>query len=119
MGPYRGVGRPISTFVMERLIDMAARKLAIDPKEMRARNLVKTEEFPYKIASGIVWDRSGFQECLEAACEKIDYIGFRSEQSEARKAGRWLGIGIASYAELTGIGSRISAAPGMPINTGT
>ncbi|MCZ6859145.1 MAG: xanthine dehydrogenase family protein molybdopterin-binding subunit [Alphaproteobacteria bacterium] len=119
MGPYRGVGRPISTFVMERLIDMAARKLAIDPKEMRARNLVKTEEFPYKIASGIVWDRSGFQECLEAACKKINYAGFRAEQAEARKAGRWLGIGIASYAELTGIGSRISAAPGMPINTGT
>ena len=119
MGPYRGVGRPISTFVMERLMDMAARKIGIDPVELRARNLVDGEEFPYKTGSGIVWDRSGFQECLEAACDKIEYAAFRSEQAEARKSGRWLGIGVASYAELTGIGSRISAAPGMPINTGT
>ena len=56
-GPYRGVGRPISTFVMERLIDMAARRLAIDPAEFRLRNLIRAEGFPYKVASGIVWDR--------------------------------------------------------------
>ena len=65
-GPYRGVGRPISTFVMERLIDMAARRLALDPAEIRRRNLVQAEEFPYKVASGIVWDRSGFLESLTA-----------------------------------------------------
>ena len=53
-GPYRGVGRPISTFVMERLIDMAARHLAIDPMELRLRNLIRPEEFLYKVASGIV-----------------------------------------------------------------
>ena len=63
-GPYRGVGRPISTFVMERLIEMAARRLAIDPAELRLQNLVRGEEFPYKVASGIVWDRSGFTETL-------------------------------------------------------
>ena len=119
MGPYRGVGRPISTFVMERLMDMAARRTGIDPVELRARNLVDAAEFPYKTGSGLVWDRSGFQECLKAACDKIEYAAFRAEQAEARKSGRWLGIGVASYAELTGIGSRISAAPGMPINTGT
>src|SRR6516165_7963049 len=61
-GPYRGVGRPISTFVMERLIDMAARRLAIDPAELRLRNLIRAEEFPYKVAS--VWDLSGFEESL-------------------------------------------------------
>ena len=77
------------------------------------------EEFPYKAASGIVWDRSGFTECLNKTCEAADYDALRREQAEARKAGRWMGIGLASYAELTGIGSRISAAPGMPINTGT
>jgi carbon-monoxide dehydrogenase large subunit len=65
MGPYRGVGRPVSTFVMERLIDMAARRLAIDPIELRRSNLVRTDEFPYRVASGIVWDRSGFIECLD------------------------------------------------------
>lgn len=118
-GPYRGVGRPISTFVMERLIDMAARKLGTDPKDLRLQNLVGPEEFPYKAASGIVWDRSGFTECLRKTCEAADYDALRREQNEAREAGRWMGIGLASYAELTGIGSRISAAPGMPINTGT
>ena len=62
MGPYRGVGRPVSTFVMERLIDMAARRLEIDPIELRLRNLVQAEDFPYRTASGIVWDRSAFVE---------------------------------------------------------
>jgi aerobic carbon-monoxide dehydrogenase large subunit len=118
-GPYRGVGRPISTFVMERLIDMAAARTGIDPKEIRLRNFVQPEQFPYKIGSGIVWDKSGFRECLTAACDKFDYEALRKKQVAARAAGRWFGIGIASYAELTGIGSRISVAPGMPINTGT
>jgi carbon-monoxide dehydrogenase large subunit len=98
---------------------MAAAKLKLDPREMRARNLVSAGEFPYKVASGIVWDRSGFIECLDAACDALGYDAFRERQTEARAAGRWYGIGIASYAELTGIGSRISVAPGMPINTGT
>jgi aerobic carbon-monoxide dehydrogenase large subunit len=118
-GPYRGVGRPMATFVMERLIDMAARELAIDAREIRQRNLVAAGEFPYKIASGLVWDRAGFHECLDAACAAIGYDALRRRQQEMRAAGRWFGIGIASYAELTGIGSRISVAPGMPINTGT
>jgi carbon-monoxide dehydrogenase large subunit len=118
-GPYRGVGRPISTFVMEGLIDMAARRLAVDPAELRRRNLIGAEEFPYKAASGIVWDRSGFVETLTRACAAIGYPKLREEQAKARAEGRLVGIGIATYAELTGIGSRISAAPGMPINTGT
>ena len=118
-GAYRGVGRPISTFVMERLIDMAAAKLGIDPKQLRLRNLIGADEFPYKAASGIVWDKSAFQECLHKACAEIGYDTLRARQKEARAAGRWFGIGIASYAELTGLGSRISVAPGMPINTGT
>ena len=118
-GPYRGVGRPISTFVMERLMDMAAARIGMDVKDIRLKNLVAAEELPYKVASGIVWDKSGFQECLNAACAAIGYGSLRAEQKEARAAGRWVGIGIACYAELTGIGSRISVAPGMPINTGT
>ena len=118
-GPYRGVGRPISTFVMERMMDMAARELGLDPVEIRRRNLVANGEFPYRTASGIVWDRSGFVECLETACREIGYDTLRAEQERARAEGRLVGIGIASYAELTGLGSRISAAPGMPVNTGT
>src|SRR6516225_5276894 len=118
-GPYRGVGRPISAFVTERLMDMGAKALGLDPLEIRRRNLVRPEEFPYRIASGIIWDKTGFIECLEAAAEAIGYEQLRKEQAEARMQGRLFGIGIASYAELTGIGSRIAVAPGMPINTGS
>jgi carbon-monoxide dehydrogenase large subunit len=118
-GPYRGVGRPISTFVAERLMDMGARALGIDPLEIRQRNLVREDEFPYRIASGIIWDKAGFVECLEAAVQAGDYEKLRSQQRAARAQGRYFGIGLASYAELTGIGSRIAVAPGMPINTGS
>jgi aerobic carbon-monoxide dehydrogenase large subunit len=118
-GPYRGVGRPVSTFVMERLIDMAARRLKRDPAELRRQNLIRAEEMPYRVASGLVWDRADFHACLDRALTMLDYEALRRAQAEARAEGRLLGIGLASYAELTGIGSRISAAPGMPINTGT
>jgi aerobic carbon-monoxide dehydrogenase large subunit len=106
-------------FVTERLMDMAAARLGLDPREIRWRNFVRGEDFPYRIGSGIVWDRSGFAECLTAACERIGYAALRQRQRDVRAAGKYFGIGIASYAELTGIGSRISVAPGMPINTGT
>jgi aerobic carbon-monoxide dehydrogenase large subunit len=118
-GPYRGVGRPISTFVAERLMDMGAKALDIDPLEIRRRNLVGPDEFPYRIASGIIWDRTGFIECLEAAADTGGYGELRIRQAAARAEGRYFGIGLASYAELTGIGSRIAVAPGMPINTGS
>jgi carbon-monoxide dehydrogenase large subunit len=80
---------------------------------------VTADEFPYRTASGIIWDKSAFQECLEGACEHADYEGLVRERDRAREQGRWVGIGLSSYAELTGIGTRISVAPGMPINTGT
>ena len=118
-GPYRGVGRPASTFAMERLVDMAARKLGLDPAEIRRRNLVSDGEFPYRTAPGIIWDQSAFQACLQAACDHLDYPALLRWRDEARAQGRWVGLGFASYAELTGIGSRIAVAPGMPINTGT
>lgn len=118
-GPYRGVGRPISTFVTERLMDMGARALGIDPVEIRRRNLVRGDEFPYRIASGIIWDKAAFIGCLEAAALAGEYEELRRRRSAARAEGRYFGIGIAAYAELTGIGSRIAVAPGMPINTGS
>jgi len=83
-GPYRGVGRPISTFVTERLMDMGARALGIDPFEIRRRNLVRPEEFPYRIASGIIWTRR-ICECLEAAARAADYEDLRKQQSVARR----------------------------------
>ena len=118
-GAYRGVGRPPAVFAMERLLDMAARRLGMDPRDIRRRNLVRDDEFPYRAPSGLVWDRAAFTECLERACETIGYDKLRAMQAAARMEGRRVGIGLASYAELTGVGSRIAVAPGMPINTGT
>lgn len=118
MGAYRGVGRPAAAFVMERLIDLAAAKLGMDPLELRRRNLIAPEEFPYKTCSDLIWNRAGFTECLDAAVSYADYDKLRTEQKVARDQGRLVGIGLACYAELTGIGSRISVAPGVRINTG-
>lgn len=114
-GPYRGVGRPMAVFAMERLVDLAAEKLGLSPVEIRRRNLADAKDFPHRIGSGLIWDRSGFQECLTAAETAIDLDALRAEQASSDK---WIGVGFASYAELTGIGSRIAVAPGMPMNTG-
>src|SRR5262245_65515201 len=65
------------------------------------------------------WDRSSCTESLRKAREALDYKAARDEQARARAAGRWVGIGIASYVELTGIGSAIPVSPGMPVSTGT
>lgn len=119
MGPYRGVGRPPAVFVIERLIETAARRLGVDPTELRERNFIRQEDFPYKSPSGIVWDRSSFTESLARARDVLGYERARQEQARARAEGRWVGIGFASYVELTGIGSAIPVSPGMPIATGT
>jgi carbon-monoxide dehydrogenase large subunit len=119
MGPYRGVGRPVSVFVMEALLDRAARALDMDPAEIRRRNLIRPEELPYRSPSGIVWDSGAFHESLARACDAADYEALRAEQSRARAAGRHLGIGLAAYVELTGVGSAIPVSPGADIATGT
>jgi aerobic carbon-monoxide dehydrogenase large subunit len=119
LGPYRGVGRPPAVFVIEGLMDRAARRLGLDPTEIRLRNFIRDEDFPYKSPSGIVWDRSSFTESLRKAREAFDYTAARDEQARARAAGRWVGIGVVSYVELTGIGSAIPVSPGMPVSTGT
>src|SRR5262245_14647206 len=119
MGPYRGVGRPVSAFVTEALLDRAARRLGVDPVEIRRRNMIRPDECPYRSPSGVVWDTATFQETLHAACEKADYPALRAEQATAREAGRYLGIGVASYVELTGVGSAIPVSPGSTVVTGT
>ena len=119
LGPYRGVGRPPAVFVIEGLMDRAARRLELDPTEIRLRNFIRDEDFPYKSPSGIVWDKASFTGSLVRAREALDYKAAREEQAKARAAGRWLGIGVASYVELTGIGSAIPVSPGMPVSTGT
>jgi carbon-monoxide dehydrogenase large subunit len=119
MGPYRGVGRPVSTFIVESLLDRAARRLDLDPLEIRRRNFVRPEDAPYRAASGVVWDTATFAESLELAARTAGYDTLRAEQAEARRAGRYVGIGVASYVELTGVGSAIPASPGADIATGT
>src|SRR5439155_3575539 len=119
IGPYRGVGRPVSTFVREALMDRAARRLGIDPVELRLRNLLRPDELPYRSPSGVVWDSGSFVESLERARDVAEYERVRAEQRRGRDAGRYVGIGVACYVELTGVGSAIPASPGAAINTGT
>ena len=119
MGPYRGVGRPVSTFVTESLLDRAARRLGVDPIEIRRRNVVRPQDVPYRSASGVVWDSATFAESLEGASAAARYDTLRAEQADARRSGRFVGIGVAVYVELTGVGSAIPASPGADIATGT
>src|SRR4029453_1753870 len=118
LGPYRGVGRPPAVFVIEGLMDRAARQLGLDPTEIRLRNFIRDEDFPYKSPSGIVWDRSSFPGSLVKAREVLDYKAARDEQARARAAGRWLGIGGHPYVQLTGIGYLIWVSPGLPVSPG-
>jgi carbon-monoxide dehydrogenase large subunit len=113
------VGRPVSVFVTEALLDRAARRLGLDPAEIRRRNLLVDANLPYRSASGIVWDSGGFQESLARVCDVAGYDALRDEQARARRAGRYLGVGLASYVELTGVGSAIPVSPGAEIATGT
>lgn len=119
MGPYRGVGRPPAVFVIEGLLDRAARRLGLDPTEIRLRNFIRAEDFPYRSPSGIVWDRSSFTETMLRSREALGWEAARAEAARARASGRWVGAGVASYVELTGIGSAITVSPGMPVPTGT
>ncbi len=119
MGPYRGVGRPPAVFVMEGLLDRVARRLGMDPTELRLRNFIREEDFPYRSPSGIVWDRSSFTETMLRAREALGWDAARADAARARAAGRWVGVGVASYVELTGIGSAIPVSPGMLVPTGT
>ncbi|MDB9998768.1 molybdopterin-dependent oxidoreductase, partial [Alphaproteobacteria bacterium] len=117
-GPYRGVGRPAAVFVLERLVDMAAKLISMDPIEIRLKNLINSQDLPYRIGSGIIWNDAGFKECLIKA-KNSELFQKMMEYKSNKKIDKWVGYGIATYAELTGIGSKISVAPGMPINTGS
>ena len=117
-GPYRGVARPATTFVMERVLDLGARALGLDPVEIRRVNLVAAADLPYTAATRLVHDSPSYPVCLEKVVEAIDYAGFRAEQARERARGRWVGVGFAVYNELTGLGQAASAGPRMPFRTG-
>jgi len=117
-GPYRGVARPATTFVMERVLDLGARALNLDPVQIRRVNLVAKDDLPYTSATRLVHDSGAYPVCFARVVEALDYEKFRAEQANLRRAGRYLGIGFANYNELTGLGRAASAGPRMPFRTG-
>jgi carbon-monoxide dehydrogenase large subunit len=116
MAPYRGVSRPVITFVLERAMDKAAVAFELDPADIRRRNLI--DAFPYTSAAGLVFDEASYKQTLEMAVAAVDVPAFRERQQEARAQGRYLGIGFATFSERTGYGSPAFAARGMEITPG-
>ena len=102
--PYRGAGRPEGIFLIERAMDILARDLNMDPAEIRRRNFIPAESFPYTTPSGDVYDSGDYRAALEKALEVSGYSGLRDEQTRLRQEGRYLGVGICSWLKSGGIG---------------
>jgi aerobic carbon-monoxide dehydrogenase large subunit len=109
--PYRGAGRPEAVFPMERMIDLIAAELKLEPAEVRLRNMVRADEMPYRVGllyrdgNPIVYDSGDYPEGLRKVLSSIGGIeAFRRRQQQARELGRYLGLGLAAYTEGTGIG---------------
>jgi 2-furoyl-CoA dehydrogenase large subunit len=101
-GANRGIGKPFMCFAVERAMTLLARRLGLDPAEVRLRNYVRPEEMPYTTPPGAQYDSGDYPATLRRALERCDYAGWRAEQSRARAAGRLLGIGIATSVEPAG-----------------
>ncbi len=110
VGPYRGSGRPEAALVNERLIENAAREMGIDPVELRRRNLIRPEQFPYKTPVGRVYDGADPPRMLARVLEMAGYAKLREEQQLLRQQGRLLGIGLAGFFEKSGSGPSINLA---------
>jgi carbon-monoxide dehydrogenase large subunit len=108
VAPYRGAGRPQIIHLHERLMDRAARELDVDPAEIRRRNYVPPESFPYETPGSATYDSGDYEGALETALETVGYGEWRERRAEARSEARYLGIGIASFVEDTG------QDPGVP-----
>ncbi|HKJ60154.1 MAG TPA: xanthine dehydrogenase family protein molybdopterin-binding subunit [Halobacteriales archaeon] len=106
LSAYRGAGRPEATYFVERLVRTVADALDLDPAEVRRRNFVAPEQFPYETGLGRTYDSGDYGATMDVALERVGYDAFRERQAAAREAGRFLGIGISSYVEACG------AAPG-------
>jgi aerobic carbon-monoxide dehydrogenase large subunit len=104
MGAFRGAGRPEATAHIERMIDLAAAELGIDPVELRRRNFIQPDEFPYDTLSGVRYDIGDYDLSLREALRLVDYEKLREEQASRREAGDpvQLGIGVSVYVEITG-----------------
>jgi carbon-monoxide dehydrogenase large subunit len=97
--PYRGAGRPEAVMVIEGLLDQAAKKLGIDRLEIRRRNLLRPEQFPYHTPMGLTYDAGDFAGNMQRALELADWNGFPARRAEAEKRGKLAGIGFANYIE--------------------
>ncbi len=112
-GAYRAFGMQQAAFVIERLMDMGAERLGLDPADIRRRNYPPPDAFPFRNAAGMVYDSGNYRQTLERALEVADYAGLRAWQAHERARGRLMGVGLAGYVEVTGMGpSRLMAAMG-------
>jgi aerobic carbon-monoxide dehydrogenase large subunit len=108
--PYRGAGRPHAVYVMERVMDKVAKELGLDPGEVRRRNFIAPDEFPYEVGvtfqdgGPTVYDSGDYEPGLDLALNGIEYTKFRKQQTKWKKQGRKIGLGIGYYVEGTGIG---------------
>ena len=109
---YRGAGRPEATHIIERMVDLAAQKLGMDPKEIRFKNFPQPDEFPLEMATGVTYDSGNYQMSFNKALDAVDYASLRTRQAELRGQGRYMGIGIATYAEICGMGPSVGVAGG-------
>ncbi|WP_410659681.1 xanthine dehydrogenase family protein molybdopterin-binding subunit [Amycolatopsis sp. lyj-112] len=102
---YRGAGRPEATFAIERIMDELAVELGMDPMELREKNWIKHEEFPFTTVAGLTYDTGNYEAATARAKELFDYDGLRREQRERREAGDsvQLGIGISTFTEMCGL----------------
>jgi aerobic carbon-monoxide dehydrogenase large subunit len=98
---YRGAGRPESNYLLERLVDAAARELGIDRMELRRRNMIPSSAMPHKTPVGKTYDSGNFAMVLDTALKQMDYAGFATRRADAAKRGKRRGLGLAYYLEVT------------------
>ena len=111
---YRGAGRPEATFMLERLVDMLADRLGMDPAEVRRRNFIPKFDDGRGVVTGLTYDSGDYPRALDKLLAHADYAGLRAEQEEARKQERYLGIGLSTYVEICGLGpSQVAGAIGF------
>jgi carbon-monoxide dehydrogenase large subunit len=109
--PYRGAGRPEATHLCERIVDKVAAEIGMDPADIRRKNFIQPDEFPYTSHFGLTYDSGNYQGSLDKTLELVDYAGFRREQEAARQQGRYLGIGLSTWIEICGFGPSAATAP--------
>ena len=122
LGPYRGSGKPEASFVIERLIDKAAREMRMDPVHLRRKNFIRA--FPYTAASGYVYDCGEFEQVLDKALRLADWSGFVARRAESERRGLRRGIGLAMHCQRAGNQSermeiRVAPAGSVALHVGT